>query len=382
MRGELPPRVMFLVRSFDRGGAERQLVTLLLGLQRRGWPVSVACFYAGGPLQADLDVVGVPVFDLRKHGRWDVLGFLWRLGRQVRKTRPTILHGYLPVPNVLAVLLRFLNPGMKVVWGVRASNMDLSRYDLLSRFSYGFESRCSRWADLVISNSEAGAQTRIAQGFPAATMRVIPNGIDTERFRFDAAGRERLRQEWGVSDTAVLVGLVGRLDPMKDHSTFLKAAALLSSRNPIWHFVCVGDGPVGYREELVALAAELGLEERLSWAGSRDDMAAVYSALDIASSSSYGEGFSNVVAEAMACGRPCVVTDVGDSARIVGNTGIVVPPRDPPALAAGIERLQVRLETEDETLRKAACVRIKQEFGMAALTERTASALQELFEAT
>lgn len=379
---QAPPHVMLLLRSLDRGGAQRQAVTLARALKARGWPISVVCFYGRDPLVADLGDAGVPFHDLGKRSRWDVVAFLFRLWRLLHAERPDILHGYLPIPNLLAVMMRPFFPGMRVVWGVRASNMDLSCYDWLVRLYYRLERGCARFADLVIANSEAGARWHIAQGFPEATMQVIPNGIDTDRFRFEAAGRERVRHEWKVPDDATLVGLIGRLNPMKDHQTFLKAAARLAAGDKRWHFVCIGNGPADYREKLVTLAAELGLAEWLTWAGSRDDMAVVYSALDIAvSSSSFGEGFPNVMAESMACGRPCVVTDVGDSASIVDELGVVVPPCDAADLASGIERLQARLETEGDALRKAARERIVTQFSVEALVNRTATTLQALMPA-
>lgn len=381
-RGRPPPSVLFLTRSLGRGGAERQLANLAAGLHGRGWPVAVACFYAGGPLQAGLEAGGVRVIDLRKSGRWDVAAFLWRLLRLLRRERPKILHGYLPMPNLLAFAMGPLVPGVRVVWGVRASNMDLSRYDWLERLSYAVERRFARYADLIIANSEAGARLRVAQGFPEEKIRVVANGIDTERFRFAPDGRRKLRTEWEIPEETVLVGLVGRLDPMKDHPTFLEAAAVLSRADATWRFVCVGDGPNEYKALLRRQANAMGLGRSLVWAGPRDDMAAVYSALDIACSpSSFGEGFQNVVAEAMACGRPCVVTDVGDAEMIVGDLGIVVPPRDPRALAAGLRAIRARLETEGNGLSSRARERIVRQFSVETLVSKTAELLLALDDA-
>lgn len=375
----LPP-VMLLLRSLDRGGAERQAVVLACGLKARGWQVSVACFYAGGALQADLDRAGVPVLDLAKRGRWDVVAFLLRLRRKLRQARP-IVYSWLPTPNLIAVLMKCCCPGLRVVWGVRSSNVDLSRYDWTQRLSFWLERRCAAWADVVIANSESGARLRVANGFPRATMRVVPNGIDTDKFHFDPEGRTRVRSEWHIPDATVLVGLVGRLDPMKDHRGFLRAAALLAARDRRWHFVCVGHGAAEYKAELVALADASGLTDRVTWVAARDDMAAVYSALDIAASSSYGEGFANVVAEAMACERPCVVTDVGDSAAIVGKIGSVVPPGQPLALADGIESAWGCVRDAGEDLRAAVRRRVVEHYDVEALIEQSAHLLETLHAA-
>jgi glycosyltransferase involved in cell wall biosynthesis len=203
-------------------------------------------------------------------------------------------------------------------------------------------------------------------------MVVIPNGIDTKRFCPDPEARQRIRAEWGVTESEKLIGLVGRLDPMKDHPTFLRAAALLMQEREDVHFVCVGDGPADYRRELHALGEELGLGQRLIWASARGDMPAVYNALDIATSSSYGEGFPNVVGEAMACGVPCVVTHVGDSARIVGETGVVVPPKDPEALAVGWKSSLARDGSE---VALKARLRVEENFSVGRMVERTEKAI-------
>ncbi|HIK26114.1 MAG TPA: glycosyltransferase [Thermosynechococcus sp. M46_R2017_013] len=151
---------------------------------------------------------------------------------------------------------------------------------------------------------------------------------------------------------------------MKGHETFLQAAARLVQTRQDLLFVCVGGRQQKDADRLKALAASLGLENRVIWAGSREDMSAVYSALDIVSSSSFvGEGFANVIAEAMACERPCVVTDVGDSARIVGNIGEVVPPRNPDALAEAMARMLDRMKRTPDIGRQARA-RIVAEFSV------------------
>lgn len=332
--------IIFLTRSLNYGGAERQLVALAKGLHSRGHSVLVAVFYSGGPLEKDLRDSGVPVNSLNKLGRWDVFPFLWRFVRLVRHEKLDILHGYLPMPNLLTVLLKPLFPRVRMVWGVRASNMDLNQYDRLSRVVFRLECFFSRFADLIIVNSNAGRDYHFKHGFPEGKMVVVPNGIDTERFIPDTEARHRVRREWGIADNENLIGIIARLDPMKDHRIFLKAASLLAKGRDDVRFVCVGDGPEPYKSELKKLSHELGLEGKLIWAGTHQDMPAVYNAIDIVtSSSSFGEGFPNVIGEAMACGVPCVATDVGDSALIVGDAGVVVPPKNPERLASGLRAL-------------------------------------------
>lgn len=354
--------------------AERELVVLAKGLAGRGHAVSAAVFFGGGVYEAELARAWVRVINLGKQGRWDILPFLNRLVGLLRKERPMVMHSYLGVPNILAAVLKPLLSGTRIVWGVRASNVDLSRYDWLSRLAYTLERRLARFADRIIANSDAGKCHAVENGFPEGKMVVIPNGIDTEYFRFDPNGRRQVRLAWGVGEDEILVGLAARLDPMKDHPVFLEAASHIARERRDVRFVCVGGGPADYAEALKQHAAALGLTNQLIWVGARDDMPAVYSALDIASSS-YGEGFSNTIAEAMACGVPCVVTDVGDSALIVGDAGSVVPPGDYNALAAAIGRLIDRPHEERLVLGEVCRARVVSEFGIDRLIQRTEEAL-------
>ena len=333
-------KIVFLFRSLNYGGAERQLVILAKGLRERGHDVVVAIFYSGGPLEKELREAGVRIRPLHKRGRWEVLRFLFRLIRVMREERPDVLHGYLGDPNNVSVVLKPLFPTVRIVWGVRCSMMDSTQYDWVSGLAGKLNCRLARFADAIIANSRAGCEYHVAMGYPAAKTVVIPNGIDTERFRPDSVARARIRSEWGVTEHEKLIGLVGRLDPMKDHPNFLNALALLLQKRKNVRVVCVGDGPAGYRASLQELAKTLGLTEYVIWVGAREDVSGVYNALDLlVSSSSFGEGFSNVIGEAMACGVPCVVTNVGDSAWVVGDYGEVVPPKNPVALMNAIENL-------------------------------------------
>lgn len=351
-------RIVFLIRSLGVGGAERQLAALAHGLHTRGVPATVVTFYRGGAFVPELEAAGIKVIELGKAGRWDILSFLWRLTRRVRSERPSILYSFLPMSNILALVVSPFVGRPRVVWGVRASNLDLAYYDFLAKIEMFLAARLSRFADVIICNSIAGAQYHKAQGYHASKVRVVQNGIDTHRFRYDEAGRHKLREEWNIGPNQQLIGLVARVDPMKDHHTFLRAAAILSKNFPVVRFICVGDGDPRYGSSLRRQASEYGLDRVLLWSAARSDMPAVYSACDVLCSASLGEGFSNVIAEAMACERPCVVTDVGDSGLIVGECGRVVKPRDPEALAEACRELVAMPPADRVALGRAARDRI------------------------
>lgn len=357
-------RILFLARSLNYGGAERQLTVLARGLRRRGHTVAVALFYPEGNLRTELAEDGIEVVSLDKRGRWDTAAFLLRLVRTVRAWRPDLLHSYLVVPNVMAALVKPLL-GMPVVWGIRASNMDTACYDRSIAFAYRCEALLARVPDLMIANSHAGAAYHAARGYPVSRLQVVPNGIATVRFVIDRARGEALRRRWG-GDDCPLIGVVGRLDPMKDYATFLRALAQV----PAARAVIVGEGTDTARAELQALASSLQVADRIVWEKAGTDMVAAYNAFDLLClPSAFGEGFPNVVGEAMACGIPCVVTDVGDSARLVGTLGEVAPPREPAALAAALQRLLARRSREPDLgaqARETVCTAYAEETMVAA----------------
>jgi len=375
-------KVAFLVSRLDRGGTERQLIVLARGLRERGHSVVVLVFYPDGALEGELRDAGVRVRVLHKRGRWDLAGFLLGLRRVVREERPDVLHGYLDVPNVLALGARGTVRGQRWVGGLRASKMDRRYCEPSERRTTALVSLAlralARSPDLLIANSRAGAEHATSVGAPRGRTVVIPNGIDTERLAPDREWGRRLRRQWGVADHERLIGLVARLDSLKDHRTFLEAAALLAEERGDLRFVCVGDGDPSYRRGLQEFARGLGLGDRLHWAGVQVDMRAGYNALDIACSSSISEGFPNVVGEAMACGVPCVVTNVGDSAFLLGQPAFTVEPRDPVAVA---DRVRAILDSDPaslERLRDELRERVVANFSVARLVERTERAMAEL----
>ena len=329
--------------------------------------------YPGGPLETELQ--RRKRFDyvmLDKRGKSDVIGFGGKLLREVRRRTPAIVHGYMPFGNQLA-LAAGRAAGAKVVWGIRASFVDFRHYGASDRFLFATGRILSRLPDLVIFNSQAGLEYHRNAGYHAPKMIVIPNGIDSDRFRPDAAARRRIRSEWGIPNDVSVVGIVGRVEPMKDYGTFLDAAGIVASENTA-HFVCIGDGVGEYRREMEKKAQAAGIDDRVHWVGVRSDMPAAYSALDVLVSASIGEGFSNVIGEAMACGVKCVVTDVGDSARIVGTAGIVVPPSNPARMARAV--LDIVGGTGDRLTDPREYV--SKNFSRQRLVDATASALEGL----
>lgn len=341
-------KIVFLIRDLDCGGAERQLVTLVKGIDRNKFDITVIYFYEGDVLVKELENNGVKLICLKKQGRWDVINFLGRLVSYLKEINPDILHGYMGEANLLAILIKPFLPFTRIIWGIRCSKINTDHYDWLSYLLSKIDTFLFQFADLIIINSHAGKKYLLSCGFSDKKMVVVPNGIDTNRFQPDQEAGIKVRSEWGISNQTILIGLVGRLDPQKDHPNFLKAAALLCQQYDNLQFICVGSGTnSSYITDIYQLTEDLGISKQVIWAGRRTDMCAVHNAIDIAISASPSEGFSNTIGEAMACSVSCVVTDVGDSAWIVGDTGVVVPPDNSEALAAGIREL-IELNSDDK----------------------------------
>ena len=366
-------KIFFLIRSLNVGGAEQQLLELVRGLDKSRFNINVGLFYDEGMLREELHgMQGVRLLPLGKLGRWDLLAFGLRLARLLRKLKPDVLYSFLPEANLTGLIAGRLARVPRIVWGLRASNMDVKHY----HWSFGATLQICSWLssfpDAIISNSAAAIKSHKKLGFKTIKITVIPNGIDTKRFEHDETAGYKVRREWGVLDDEILIGSVARLDPMKDHSTFLRAARIFLDYSDKVRFVCVGYAQEPYKSKMVDLGNRLGLNEHLIWNEARKDMTAVYNALDIVTSSSaYGEGFPNVIGEAMACGVPCVVTDVGDSARIVGSVGITVPSENPKALADGWRNMLKRLNDKSYSIKEMTRARIVSHYNSEIFIQKT-----------
>lgn len=215
------------------------------------------------------------------------------------------------------------------------------------RLAMRFARLVSARATALISNSEAGRRRLEQDGFRFRRSVVVANPIDTNRFRRDRRGRERLRAEWGLAEERIVVGIVGRPVPVKGHDIFIRAAAQLAETDPTVSFVVVTGDDRGTESPYRRLARDLGIDSEIRWEPYHEDMPAVFSAFDISCLSSRAEGFPNVVAESMACETPCVATDVGAVRWIVGELGVVVPPESPGSLAEGLRTMISRLSSID-----------------------------------
>jgi glycosyltransferase involved in cell wall biosynthesis len=357
-------KIVHLITDLSTGGAEMMLYKLLSRLDRR-FCCQVVCMTDAGTLGHRIEALGLRVTTLGMSRGLPSLRGIWHFYRLVRKERPHIVQTWLYHADLLGLMVGKGAGVPAIAWNVRCSNMDMRHYRTLSGMTFRLLAKLSVWPDVVVTNSEAGRRFHEMAGFHPRRWAVIPNGFDVERFLPDPAARRKLRSELSCAADVCLIGMIARDDPMKDHPTFLKAARRLASGAAEVQFVLAGLGMDLKNRDLTQKIESLGLSRSIHLLGERNDVQAVMAALDIATvSSAYGEGFPNVLGEAMACGIPCVATDVGDAAVLIGATGKVVPPRNPEALAGAWEELIARGPDGRRRLGEAARERVKAHYDL------------------
>lgn len=328
------------------GGAEMMLLKLLERLDHRFRP-EVISLSDMGEIGPRIVALGVPVVAMgMRRGIPDPRG-IWRLYRRLRNSRPDVVQTWMYHADLLGGVATKMAGKAKVVWSIRNGTLDANHSRLTTQLTVRACARLSSLLpDRIVSCSATAWQIHEALGYDAKRMLVIPNGFDLERFRPDATARDVIRSALGIPAEALLVGMMGRFDPQKNHVGFVEASLEVHRRLPGVHFVLAGTGVDASNRDLVHAIDTRGLASVVHLLGVRQDMPQLMAALDVlASSAIYGEAFPNVIGEAMACGVPCVVTDVGDSAAIVGETGRVVNPGDVQGLSnALIELLSLSRE--------------------------------------
>jgi len=357
-------RIIHIINDLSIGGAEMMLYKLLLEVNRERFDPVVVSLRNRGLLNSRIEALGVPVHSVAMRLPLPTPTSCWRLMRLVRRLNPDLVQGWMYHGNLAAqIAVALARLPVTVVWNVRQSLYDFNYEKRLTAAVIKLSARLSNLPARIIYNSRLlAAAQHGALGYQSQNSLVIPNGFITNLFTPSPEARRCVRTELGVAEDALLIGLVGRYHPVKDHANFLQAAAILLRSHSDVQFVLCGEGVNWMNPALCSLIHELNLAERIHLLDQRDDMARITAALDIATSSSCAESFPNVIGEAMSCGVPCVVTDVSDLVWIVGETGRVVPPRNAEALADGMREL-VEMGPEGRTaLGKAARERVINHF--------------------
>lgn len=361
-------KILHIINGLHTGGAEMMLHRLLSATDCSQFEPMVISLRDRGTLGGPIEALGVPVYAAGMTHGWPTPVSVWRLLRTVRRLQPDLIQGWMYHGNLAASLVGWRVP---VLWNVRHSLHDLRFEKRRTALLIRLGARLSSLPAAIVYNAQVSARQHETLGYKVEKRQIIPNGFECDRFRPSLQARSDLRRLVGVSDETLLIGLVARHHPMKDYATFLRAAGRLAARSSSVHFVLVGRGATRGNATLQRQIEDAGLGGRAHLLGERSEIAEIMAGLDMLTlSSAWGEGFPNVVGEAMACAVPCVVTDVGDSAWIVGDTGRVVPPQDPVALADAWSGLIDPGPGERSRLGRAARQRISAHFALPQIAEQ------------
>ncbi len=365
-------KVLHIITGLRTGGAEMMLAKLVSHPCLAPSTIAVVSLIKRGPIADLIEAQGVRVHCLGMALGTGGGSAPWKLGRIVRAQPPDVIQGWMYHGNLAALAARaFLPAPVPVAWNIRQSLYSITDEKRLTRSTIRWNARLSRRAQAIIYNTPSSAHQHNAIGFDSQHAVIIPNGFDVHLFQPDTEVRSQIRAQLGYGSNIPIVGMFARYHPMKDHRTFLEAVRLVVAERPNLRVIMVGRGVDASNENLMRWLRAFNLEPYVQLLGERMDVAHLMQAVDVcALSSAWGEGFPNVLGEAMACGVPCVTTDIGGSADIVGDTGVVVSPRDPQALAAGITSLIAHGSTA--FLGKKARARIIERFAIESVAQQYA----------
>jgi glycosyltransferase involved in cell wall biosynthesis len=373
-------RICHIITDLDAGGAERALINVISRLDPSRFRNEVISLIKPGIFESDLRVRGVPLISLdMPRGRPTLSGF-FKAVSYLRQSRPTIVQTWLYHADLLGSFAHYFTPCARLLWNVRCSDNASAPASTHLRWITNLLARMSAKPDAVIVNSTRGRLFHDEIGYRPRRWIEIPNGVDIQRFCPRAHQRDELRSFLGIRTKGPVIGLVARYDPVKDHATFLQAAVRFVKNYPDSSFVLCGIDCDHRNKALNRLIFQTGLSEHITLLGRRTDMELIYPAFDLVTlCSAFGEGFPNVLIEAMACGVPCVATDVGGCREIIEDEDFIVQPRDPDALVRAWESvLAAPIGVLARKSRASACER----YGIERICELYESVYLDLTHAT
>ena len=372
-----PLRVLHIIPDLCVAGAEMKLYKLLAATKRDRFAPMVISLRDRGGLREHIEALGIPVHSLGIRGSLPGPGSVRRLVQLVRELRPEVIHGWMYHGSLAAQFAAmFAREQPAVIWSVHQSLYSFAYEKWLTALVIRVNALLSRASRRIVYVSKTSASQHEAIGYNKERSLVFHPGFDTEKFAPSEEARLSVRRELGLDENAVLIGLIGRYHPVKDHGNFLRAAESLSRNQAHVRFVMVGKGVDQNNASLHKLIQDRRLEDRTHLLGERADVERIMAALDVVVSSSCSEGFPNVIGEAMSTGVPCIATAVSDLPEIVGATGRIVPARDSAALTEGIEELISLGRAGRQALGTAARARIIERYSV----ESSIAQYEELYE--
>lgn len=329
-------KIVYIINSLTTGGAELALYRLVTNNKNNS--NIVISLMDEGVYGRQLINKGFVLYTLgMSRGRFSIKGLI-KLFNMIKKIRPDVVQTWMYHADLIGGIIAYLAGARVIYWSLRNLNLDKDKSRLSTRIIVYF---CAFFSRLIpkqiISNSIIASIAHTARGYSKNKFVYIPNGYDLKMFKPDLLAADKIRNELGIDSNIVLLGMVARWHRIKDHQNlFISLKNLLAVPVNNWKCVLVGPGITYENNELTHFLSKYNLLDYVQLLGSRDDTNNIFNALDIHISSSAGEAFSNVIAESMACGTPCIATNVGESEFILGNTGWIVPPQQPKLLTEAI----------------------------------------------
>lgn len=361
-------RILHVITGLGRGGAETMLLKLIQGTDSTRIQHTVISLTDEGVLANELRRCGAHVEALRL-GRNPAR--LIQLLRLAKRERPAIIHAWMYHANIaVSAVVWGLRPRPKLIWGIRHTPHHRSTTKPFTWMLIQWGRMFARSADLIAYNAEVSRQRHIALGYPSSKSIVIPNGFDTTIFRPVEDAGARLRGILNVDRETALIGVVARFHPIKGYDVLLDAAQHVSESNSEKAFVLIGRDVDETNGELMRWIARRNLGQQVHLLGERKDIASLLPGLDVLVSPSRSEAFSNAIGEAMACGVPCIVSNVGDSARLVGDTGLVFTSGDARALADVLTEFLEAGDARKRELGVRARLRIQELYSLEEVCDR------------
>ncbi|WP_418185379.1 glycosyltransferase [Aliarcobacter vitoriensis] len=365
-------KLVLSIRSLNVGGAERQFIELVKNIDKDKFEVYVCTMYGGVQENIVNSIENIKYYNLGKKGRYDIFKFYNNYKNILKTINPDVIYSFKEEMNIFSY---FCKPKKtKIIWGFRASNMDLSQYGKLSQLLFWVQKKFSSKVDMIIANSNASIIYHKNHGFNMSKSIVIPNGIDVNKFKRNWEDRKNFRTKYELKENDIAIGIVARIDYMKGYIIFTNAVEKLIREFNNVHIFSIGSGSDKIQNECENILGTFN-NDRFKWLGNQSNVEKIYSGLDIACSSSFGEGFSNSVAEAMSCELPCVVTNVGDSAYIVDKCGIIVEPNNVESLYNGFKKM---IQRDYKKFGILSHKRIEENFSTEKMITRTENLIKEV----
>jgi glycosyltransferase involved in cell wall biosynthesis len=362
-------KIAHLITGLGLGGAEQQLKALVTDPEKSSLEHVVISLKDEGIIGKQIvGQPGVYLYCLNLHK--SITGF-WQLYKILRREKPDVLQTWLYHADFLGLLIGRLARVPRIIWNIRCSNMDLSQYSKQTGLIVMILKFLSRFPDAIVTNSQAGKKFHKIMGYRPRRWAHIPNGIDTDIYYPNRSGSQKFRQSLNIPENALVIGMLSRVDPMKDHSTFLKAMKILSQKHENLYCILAGKG--------TKTATWPVIPPRLLRLGIWKNVPEFLNSLDIlVLSSAFGEGFPNVVGEGMACEVPVIATNVGDTAMLVNAPAQIIPPRNVNKLILALERLLTLSPQERKAIGQESREQILNFYSLSAMRKRYVSFYKSL----